>query len=132
MATSYTNGLRLRGTAGWVQGGAPMNTNFSARRRLTALAGAGALVLGTLGGTMAFVAGPVATASAAGLPSSATDQAKVPHYFGPWPNWANSPLTISTAQVSFVDPTGTGAGAETRTAAARSGRTARVRRAPPW
>ncbi len=89
-----------------------MNTQFPARRRFTALAGAGALVLGTLAGTAALVAGPVASANAAGLPSSAKDESKVPHYFGPWPNWANSPLTSSTAQVSFVDPAGTGAGAE--------------------
>ena len=89
-----------------------MNTQFPARRRFTALAGAGALVLGTLAGTAALVAGPVASANAAGLPSSAKDESKVPHYFGPWPNWANSPLTSSTAQVSFVDPAGPGAGAE--------------------
>ena len=29
----------------------------------------------------------------AGAPASAADQSKVPHYFGPYPNWANSPLT---------------------------------------
>ena len=27
-------------------------------------------------------------------PSSPTDESKVPHYFGPWPNWALSPLTL--------------------------------------
>ncbi|MFF2951636.1 multicopper oxidase domain-containing protein [Kitasatospora sp. NPDC057965] len=27
------------------------------------------------------------------------DGAKAPHYFGPWPNWANSPLTSSRAKV---------------------------------
>ena len=29
------------------------------------------------------------------------DPSKVPHYFGPWPNWANSPLTLSKASVTF-------------------------------
>ncbi len=91
-----------------------MNTHFSPWRRFTAIAGSGALVLGTLAGTAALVAsvaGPVSTAGAAGLPTGATDGTKVPHYFGPWPNWANSPLTSSTAEVAFVDPAGTGAGA---------------------
>ena len=32
----------------------------------------------------------------------------MPHYFGPWPNWANSPLTLNKASVTF-DGTGTGA-----------------------
>ena len=46
--------------------------------------------LGLAGST----AGP---ASAAGVPSSPTDSSKVPHYFGPWANWANSPFTTSNA-----------------------------------
>ena len=33
------------------------------------------------------------------IPGSTTDEAKVPHYFGPWPNWANSPLTLPDVQV---------------------------------
>ena len=28
------------------------------------------------------------------LPGSPTDGTAVPHYFGPWPNWALSPLTL--------------------------------------
>ena len=76
-----------------------MNTQFPAMRRLTALAGTGALVIGTLAGTAALVVAPTTSASAvavAGAPTSATDATKVPHYFGPWPNWANSPFTSST------------------------------------
>src|SRR5450759_5215100 len=42
------------------------------------------------------------------LPSSSTDQTVVPHYFGPWPNWALSPLTLSDANVTI---TGDGTGA---------------------
>src|SRR5665647_3438187 len=36
------------------------------------------------------------------LPSSSTDQTVVPHYFGPWPNWALSPLTLSDANVTIT------------------------------
>ena len=50
--------------------------------------------------------GQVVPASA--LPGSPTDQTKVPHYFGPYPNWALSPLTLADAQ---VDITGDGTGA---------------------
>ena len=34
---------------------------------------------------------------------------KVPHYFGPWPNWALSPLTLPDATVTI---TGDGTGAD--------------------
>jgi hypothetical protein len=44
-------------------------------------------------------------AAAAATPA---DPTKVPHYFGPWPNWANSPLTLNPASVTF-NGTGTGA-----------------------
>jgi len=42
-------------------------------------------------------------------PSGPTDASKVPHYFGPWPNWANSPFSMPDAQVVI---TGKGSGAE--------------------
>ena len=42
------------------------------------------------------------------LPGSATDQTAVPHYFGPWPNWALSPLTQGNAPITI---TGDGTGA---------------------
>ena len=52
---------------------------------------------------------------ASAMPSSPTDMSKVPHYFGPYPNWANSPLTYPDATVTI---NGDGAGA---TAAATVG-----------
>ena len=33
------------------------------------------------------------------LPAGPTDSTAVPHYFGPWPNWALSPLTLPDATV---------------------------------
>lgn len=44
-------------------------------------------------------------------PISPTDATKVPHYFGPWPNWANSPFTTPDATVTIADNGGPGAGA---------------------
>ena len=55
--------------------------------------------------SMAFAA--VAQAA----PSSPTDETKVPHYFGPYPNWANSPLRVADASVTITDPGG-GTGAK--------------------
>src|SRR5688572_27872716 len=76
-------------------------------RPITALAGVMALLLSALAAnaTLGLSAPPAAAASA---PTSATDETKVPHYFGPSPNWANSPLTMSTADVKIA---GAGAGA---------------------
>ena len=42
-------------------------------------------------------------------PASPTDSTAVPHYFGPWPNWALSPLTLPDATVTI---TGDGTGAD--------------------
>ena len=42
------------------------------------------------------------------MPSSPVDETKVPHYFGPWPNWANSPFTLPNATVT-IEGNGTGA-----------------------
>ncbi len=47
--------------------------------------------------------------NALAMPASPTDETKVPHYFGPNPNWANSPFTLPDAQVVI---TGDGSGAE--------------------
>jgi hypothetical protein len=46
---------------------------------------------------------------ATAMPMSPTDETKVPHYFGPYPNWANSPFTLPDVQVVI---TGDGTGAE--------------------
>jgi FtsP/CotA-like multicopper oxidase with cupredoxin domain len=35
------------------------------------------------------------------MPSSPTDESKVPHYFGPYPNYANSPLTVPDVAVNI-------------------------------
>src|SRR4051794_27557150 len=61
---------------------------------------------------LAMVLAIAATALGTGAAVAATppDPSKVPHYFGPWPNWANSPLTLSKASVSFGNA-GPGAGA---------------------
>lgn len=44
------------------------------------------------------------------LPSSPVDESKVPHYYGPYPNWALSPLTLPDVAVEIVGD-GTGASA---------------------
>ena len=56
--------------------------------------------------------------TAAAAPTIPTDETQVPHYFGPYPNWANSPFTLPDVAVTI---TGDGSG---RDGAARSGRTA--------
>ena len=51
---------------------------------------------------------------AAGAPASPTDETKVPHYYGPYANWAWSPQTLADAVVSITPAAGdlTGTGAE--------------------
>jgi FtsP/CotA-like multicopper oxidase with cupredoxin domain len=47
-------------------------------------------------------------------PTDPTDSTQVPHYFGPWSNWALSPLTLANAPVTInANGTGTGASATT-------------------
>ena len=77
-----------------------MRTRQSRQPRLAALVFAGTLVLAAPFGSL-----PGASAAS----GSATDPTVIPHYFGPWPNWANSPLTVSKAAVTI---TGAGTGAE--------------------
>src|SRR5512143_2923678 len=57
---------------------------------------------------LAQAAGAILQISAASAPASATDQTKVPHYFGPFPNWANSPFALPDAQVTIAAPDTTG------------------------
>ena len=57
---------------------------------------------------MVIAMATAALGSGAAVAATPPDPAKVPHYFGPWPNWANSPLTLNNASVTF---TGTGTGA---------------------
>ena len=48
------------------------------------------------------------TLKATAMPMGPTDESKVPHYFGPYPNWANSPFTLPDVAVTIG---GDGAGA---------------------
>ncbi len=50
---------------------------------------------------------PEVAEAAEGLPASPTDESVVPHYFGPYPNWANSPQTLADAivKISVGTPT---------------------------
>ena len=57
---------------------------------------------------MVIAMATAALGSGAAVAATPPDPAKVPHYFGPWPNWANSPLTLNNASVTF---SGTGTGA---------------------
>ncbi len=50
---------------------------------------------------VAEAAGPTNAMAAAAVPTSATDESVVPHYFGPYPNWANSPQTLADAMVKI-------------------------------
>jgi FtsP/CotA-like multicopper oxidase with cupredoxin domain len=52
-----------------------------------------------------------ASANAA-MPADLTDETKVPHYFGPNPNWAMSPLRLPNVAISLDDGGGTGATAD--------------------
>lgn len=45
---------------------------------------------------------------ATAMPMDPADESKVPHYFGPYPNWANSPFTLPNATVEILGD-GTGA-----------------------
>ena len=60
--------------------------------------------------TLVFGTSINVTAKPANMPTGPTDGSKVPHYFGPYPNWANSPLTMPTATVT-IQGNGTGAAA---------------------
>ncbi len=44
------------------------------------------------------------SSSVSALPSGPTDETKVPHYFGPYPNWALSPMTSPDAVVTIAPP----------------------------
>jgi hypothetical protein len=50
-----------------------------------------------------------ANSSVNAMPASPTDETKVPHYFGPYSNWANSPQVLADAIVAITaDPLDTG------------------------
>ena len=76
-------------------------------RKLWGVLGAFGLVLAT--GVIAIPSHDDANVQAAPPTFTATDNSKVPHYFGPYSNWANSPQVLTDAVVSITDATGTGA-----------------------
>ena len=59
-----------------------------------------------IGGTIQVAAQPFN--SAASMPASPTDESKVPHYFGPYPNWANSPFRLPNVSITLDGGGGTG------------------------
>ena len=61
-------------------------------RRLAAVFGAFGLVL--TAGTFDV---PKAASVVSAAPAVAPDPTTIPHYFGPYPNWANSPITRGDA-----------------------------------
>ena len=65
------------------------------------------IILTVLAMVLALASTALGTGAAVAAPP---DPAKVPHYFGPWPNWANSPFTTSKASVTFGNA-GSGTGA---------------------
>ena len=72
-------------------------------RKLAAFVAALVLGLTTVGSATAQVAPtPGDDVPAVSLPSGPTDESKVPHYFGPYPNWALSPLTTADVDVEIV------------------------------
>src|SRR5450631_4524680 len=54
----------------------------------------------------AVPAAAVPAAVVSNAPVSPTDLTKVPHYFGPYSNWTNSPQVLSDAVVTMSPPTG--------------------------
>ena len=80
-----------------------MTTTAHGFRRGRALLGV-AVALATMASLVPLATrlGRTATAEAAAL--SATDESVIPHYFGPYPNWANSPQVTQNAVVAVSPP----------------------------
>jgi FtsP/CotA-like multicopper oxidase with cupredoxin domain len=64
---------------------------------------------GSNGARAAAPASAAVRDAVAAVPISPTDPTKVPHYFGPYPNWANSPQGLPDAIVTISGGGGTGA-----------------------
>ncbi|HEU5204738.1 MAG TPA: hypothetical protein VFU17_10620, partial [Candidatus Limnocylindrales bacterium] len=82
-------------------------------RKLATFVVAAMLCLGVVGPATAAVAPRAAdqATTATSMPAGPTDESKVPHYFGPYPNWALSPLTTADVTVEILGD-GNGATAE--------------------
>ena len=76
--------------------------------RIIAIVMIAAVILGNSGSVSTQIANPTAANRLANGPSNPKDETKVPHYFGPYPNYANSPQAIIDANVAI---TGDGSGA---------------------
>jgi FtsP/CotA-like multicopper oxidase with cupredoxin domain len=71
----------------------------------------------TLGGTISVSAreaqNTIEASDTSAMPMNEWDETKIPHYYGPWPNWANSPQVLANAVVSITPEAGDpGTGAE--------------------
>ena len=77
--------------------------NRTMGRKLWGVVGALGLVLTT--GVIAIPTEQAVKVKAA-PPLSPTDNSRVPHYFGPYSNWANSPQVLTDATVTITPKTG--------------------------
>ncbi len=55
-------------------------------------------------GALAPADGGTGAATPASAPTNPQDESKVPHYFGPYPNWVNSPQVLANAVVTIAAP----------------------------
>ena len=78
------------------------------RSKIGALAGAFGLVLTTVVVALPSQSSVKVLAAPPAEPITATDASKVPHYFGPYSNWANSQQTLANAVVGIDAPPGPG------------------------
>lgn len=69
----------------------------------------GALPAEQIGAKVAALGADAAPTTAGVPPASPVDQTKIPHYFGPFPNWAMSPFTLPDVVVEIA---GNGQGAK--------------------
>ncbi len=82
---------------------------MSSGRGVAVLAAAVVVVAMLAPASAATAAGGHAPAVNAAAAFGPTDESKVPHYFGPYPNWANSPQVLSDAIVTISNGGGSGA-----------------------
>ncbi len=80
-----------------------MTTRTHGRRHARAVLGA-IVAVATIATVAPLTARLTGVGSAEAAPLSATDESKVPHYFGPYPNWANSPQVMPNALVTVDGP----------------------------
>jgi FtsP/CotA-like multicopper oxidase with cupredoxin domain len=74
----------------------------------------------TITAALAMVAAMIGQVGITASAQTTPDPSKHPHYFGPWPNWANSPFTLPDVQVEITG-TNTAPAAATATVGANGG-----------